>query len=274
MQGPELTADDFERIRALLYRSAGIALGESKQPLVAGRLHRRLGAVGVESYREYIDRIESASEAVERQVAIDLLTTNETYFWREPQHFSLMLEYAAAAARARQSFSVWSAASSSGEEAYTLAMLLDRLADTERGLRWELMGSDISQRVLERARRGQYPLERASRLPPELLHRYCLRGQGEHEGTLLVARELRQRVTFRQINLIQTLPEVGPFAVVFLRNVLIYFDPETKIRVLRAVAARLAEGGRLFVGLSESLHGLNCGLQQVAPGVYTRAATP
>lgn len=271
LQGPELTTRDFERVRQLLYRCTGIALGDSKQPLVAGRLHTRLAALGLSSYADYVDRLEAATGTVERQMAIDLLTTNETYFWREPQHFAVMLECATAAAQARHPFSVWSAASSSGEEAYTIAMLLDQLASKVSGLRWEIMGSDVSQRVLERARRGQYVLERASRLPLELLHRYCLKGHGDQAGTLLVARQLRERVSFRQINLVESLPKIGPFDAIFLRNVLIYFDAETKVKVLRAVASRLSASGRLFVGLSESLHGLDCGLRQEGPGVYSRA---
>ena len=271
-QQVQLSSQDFARIRSMLYRAAGIALGDGKQALVAGRLHRRLDAVGVTTYAGYIDHIEAPGHATELQFAIDLLTTNETYFWREPQNFDLLTEQAREAGRARRPFSVWSAASSSGEEAYTLAMLLEQVAEAERGLSWRIVGSDISTRVLERARTGHYPMDRAAQLPPELLRRYCLKGQGQHEGSLLVTSKLRERVSFQQVNLIEAMPAIGPFDAIFLRNVLIYFDAETKARVLESVASRLVPGGRLFVGLSESVRSLPAGLLQDRPAVYRRPA--
>lgn len=268
---PALSPSDFDGIRRLLFEVSGISIGPGKEALVAGRLQRRLDALGLRGFGEYLQKLRSTSKDDELQIAIDLLTTNETYFWREPQHFDALAAQARAAAAGGRRFEVWSAASSSGEEAYSIAMVLAEIARATRPpLVWSIFGSDISQRVLERARRGHYPMERAQRLPLELLHRYCLRGQGDYAGTLLVERALRERVSFEQINLIEALPPIGPFDAVFLRNVLIYFEPPTKAQVVRAVASKLKPGGRLYVGLSESLHQVAGPLVSRGPGIYAR----
>jgi chemotaxis protein methyltransferase CheR len=133
---------------------------------------------------------------------------------------------------------------------------------------WQVLGTDISTRVLERARAGLYPMERSAGIPKDLLHASCLKGNGPQEGMFLVARHLRQRVTFTQANLIQPLPRLGPFDVAFLRNVLIYFEPPQKRLVVQAVAAQVKPGGLLFVGHSESLTGLDLHLTQLRPTVY------
>jgi chemotaxis protein methyltransferase CheR len=266
---PGLSAAEFDGIRRLLFDVSGISIGPGKEALVAGRLQRRLDALGLKGFGEYLQRIRASGNNDELQIAIDLLSTNETYFWREPQHFDALALQAREVAARGERFDVWSAASSSGEEAYSIAMVLEEVArGTRPALGWTIFGSDISQRVLERARRGHYPMERAQRLPQALLHRYCLRGEGEYAGTLLVQRALRERTRFERLNLIEPLPAIGPFDAVFLRNVLIYFEQATKAQVIRAVASRLKPGGRLYVGLSESLHQVAGALVPQAPGVY------
>lgn len=270
---PSLSPAEFDGIRRLLFEVSGISIGSGKEALVAGRLQRRLDVLGLRTYGEYLSRIRAAAGEDERQIAIDLLSTNETYYWREPQHFTLVAEQAREVAAERRSFDVWSAASSSGEEAYTLAMVLEEVVRTTRPpLAWSIFGSDISTRVLERARRAHYPMERAQRLPEPLLHRYCLKGEGDYEGTFLIDKRLRQNVRFDQINLIDPLPAIGPFDAIFLRNVLIYFEPATKAKVIRAVSARLKPGGRLYVGLSESLHQVAGDLVARGSGVYALPA--
>jgi chemotaxis protein methyltransferase CheR len=161
---------------------------------------------------------------------------------------------------------VWSAACSSGEEVYSLAMLLD----DELGDAWDILGSDISTRMLKRAQSGHYPLERTQHIPPAYLKRYCLRGFGAHEGTLLVDRKLRARVRFAHINLNETLPLIGTFDVVLLRNVMIYFNAETKREVVARVLGQLVPGGTLFIGHSESLNDISDAVQAVAPSVYRK----
>ena len=169
-------------------------------------------------------------------------------------------------------FRVWSAASSSGEEAYTIAMVL---ADLLGSADWQVMGTDISTRVLERARKGLYPMERAATIPQEFLRRFCLKGQDRHEGLFLMSRQIRDRVTFLQANLCQELPRLGPFDVAFLRNVLIYFEVTQKRRAVEAVMAQLKPGGLLIVGHSESLTGICGGPRRLAPhGVPCRLSPP
>ena len=263
---------DFQRICRFIHEQAGIALSPNKKTLVAGRLFRRLEVVGAADYGEYLDHVEASGGEAEFQVAIDLLTTNETYFWREARHFELAERLARDAAAARRGFSVWSAASSTGEEAYTLAMVFEGIRVAGVPLEWQIMGSDISSRVLAAARRGLYPMDRAAQLPQPLLRRFCRRGTGPHAGYLLVDRSLRERLEFRPINLIETLPDLPPFDMIFLRNVMIYFDNATKTAVVNRLLGRLKPGGTLCVGLAETLNGIVSGLASAGPGAYRKAA--
>lgn len=262
---------DFSRYQQLLFDRAGIRLTLEKKALLCGRLAKRLKARGVESYDDYYSLITKGQDAAELQTAIDLLTTNETYFFREPKHFDFLSRQAQAfkaSGNASRGFRVWSAASSSGEEAYSIAMVL---AEHLGELPWEIMGSDISTRVLERARAGHYPMERASGIPQKYLSQFCLKGVGDQAGTLLIQRRLRDRLTFRHLNLLELPADLGTFDIAFLRNVLIYFDMETKRRVVEAVAARLKPGGYLLAGHSESLNGLTSAVVAQAPAIYRKA---
>ena len=201
----------------------------------------------------------------EMQVMVDLLTTNETYFFREPGHFHFLRDEILKPRRSAAPFRVWSAACSSGEEVYTLAMLLD---DTLSNSPWEVVGSDISTQVLATAERGHYWLERTRGLPDAYLRKYCLRGVRSQEGSFLIAPELRSHTRFMQINLNTTLPDIGRFHVVFLRNVMIYFDNDTKRQVVARIVQKLHPGGYLIVGHSESLNGINNTVQLVRPTIY------
>jgi chemotaxis protein methyltransferase CheR len=271
-QSLPISEQEYARVRALLYREAGISLGPQKQALVCGRLFRRVEALGLDTYDAYVSHLARAahdpSAQAELRTAVDLLTTNDTYFWREPGHFARLEALAREAAARQQSFSVWSAASSSGEEAYTIAMVLQSLADGGLPLSWDLMGSDISRRVLAQATQGCYPAERVQQLPERLLKRYCLRGHGPAQGTVLVDKSLRRKLRFMPMNLIEPLPRIGPFDVIFLRNVLIYFDVPTKQKVVRSVMSTLRPGGLLFVGMAESLNGVVPELRPIGPDVY------
>jgi chemotaxis protein methyltransferase CheR len=261
---------EYAQIRSLLHQKVGIALGPNKHALVCGRLFKRVQCLGLSTYGEYFGLIARPGQEVEFQTAVDLLTTNETYFYREPQHFELVRHLARASIGRNSSFKIWSAACSSGEEPYTLAMALQSLVDEGANLIWDVMGSDVSRRMLAAAARGVYTEDRIQRLPSKMLRRYCLRGMGKSSGTVLVHGSLREKVRFEAINLIEPLPPLGPFDAVFLRNVLIYFDLATKRRVVDAVMATLKPGGRLFVGLAESLNGVLPTLKSVAPGVYEK----
>jgi len=262
---PAISDAEFSRIRKLIKELTGINLSDQKKALVVGRLGSRLRARKVASFEAYFRMLQNPAEAQELQVAMDLMTTNETSFFREPEHFTILADHIRALRPVPFPFRVWSAASSSGEEAYTIAMVLADLLGTAE---WRVHGTDISSRVVERARQGLYPMERSASIPKNLLHEHCLKGQGQHEGMFLISRHLRQRVTFTQANLMQPLPSFGPFDVAFLRNVLIYFEPPQKKTAVEAVAAQVKPGGLLIVGHSESLTGLGHGLIPLRPTVY------
>ena len=259
--------DEFRLFQRFILAEAGVSLADTKRALVTGRLNRRLRERGCVSYRDYHRLLKDDDE--ERQRAVDLLTTNETYFFREPSHFDVLAAQARAQARKTQPFRVWSAACSSGEEVYSIAMTLAATLGFDSP--WEVLGSDINVEVLRRARRGHYPMTRIDGIPKDYLHRFCLKGKGRQTGTLLVTRELRERVRFRQINLNTSLPRLPQFDAIFLRNVMIYFQSATKQAVIDRLRGRLILGGQLFIGHSESLNGLRAhGLQPMRGSVYVR----
>jgi chemotaxis protein methyltransferase CheR len=269
----EITLSDveFSRFQRFIHEAAGIAMSDAKKSLVSSRLAGRVRARELPSFGEYFRLITSGHEDLEMQTAVDLLTTNETYFFREPKHFEFLHKLLDAGVPKGRPFRVWSAASSTGEEAYSVAMLLaDRLGDAP----WEIFGSDLSTRVIARARMGHFSMERADLLPQQYLKRFCLKGTGPQAGTLLVAGELRARVTFDQVNLAQPLPNVGLFDVIFLRNVMIYFDKETKSAVVSRLLNALVPGGHFLIGHTETLHGINNDLESVATAIYRKPERP
>ncbi len=263
-----ITDREFALFQPLIYRTAGIHLSDAKKTLLVGRLHRRLQHHGLDSYGAYHDLVTGPAAGDELQTMVDLLTTNETYFFREERHFEFLRRQLLPGRAPGRPFEAWSAACSTGEEVYTLAMVL---AD-DLGLDgpWSVTGSDISSRVLATASAGHYPMERTRGLPPDYLRRYCLKGVGSQAGTFLVDRRLHARVRFLQANLNAPLPPLGPFDVIFLRNVMIYFDTETKRRVVARLAERLRPGGYFIIGHSESLNGVNETLRPVAPTIYRK----
>lgn len=261
-----ISDQEFGQFQELIYQLAGISLTSAKKALVTGRLAKRLSQHRLNSYAEYFSLLTSRRHPEELQVAVDLLTTNETYFFREPKHFDF-LGGLLAAHRPGRAFRVWSAACSSGEEPYSIAMVLnDHLGEAP----WEVVASDISTRVLARAQIGHYPLGRADGISREHLSRYCLKGVGSQDGTLLIDRKLRSRVSFRQINLNCGLPSLGEFNVIFLRNVMIYFNMETKRQVVQRMLPLLRPGGHFLIGHSESLNGVVDHLELVAPSIYRK----
>lgn len=262
-----LSDGEFVQFQSLLRRLAGIHLVPAKKALVCGRLAKRLKHYDLESYGDYFRLLTSGSEPSETQIALDLLTTNETYFFREPKHFAFLRDHVLPLRRPGASFRLWSAACSSGEEPYSLAMLL---AECLGGAPWEIVASDISTRVLERARSGHYAIERAEHIPAAYLRAYCRKGVGQQEGTFLVAPSLRARIDFRQVNLNETLPQLGEFDVIFLRNVMIYFEMETKRRVVQRLISVLRPGGHLMIGHSETLNGVSDALRPVSPSMYRK----
>ncbi len=264
-----ITDAEFSRFQALMQRVAGIHLPPSKKPLVSGRLSKRLRERAIDSFGDYYRLIVGGGDPAELQTAIELLTTNETYFFREPGHFDFLAREVLPDLRPGAGFRVWSAASSTGEEAYSIAMvLMDKLGES---VPWEVFGSDINSRVIDIARSATYATTRNEEgIPPDYRRRFCLRGAGAMAGKLRVDAAVRERVRFAQLNLNGDLKSAGEFDVIFLRNVMIYFDMDMKRRVVAALHRQLRPGGWMFIGHSESLNGVTDSFRQVRPTIYRK----
>ncbi|BEV13815.1 SAM-dependent methyltransferase [Herbaspirillum sp. DW155] len=264
----DVSDQDMLLFQQLFRQQIGLHLPLSKKALLHSRLNHRLQELGLQGLAQYHRLISSADGAEECQRAIDLITTNETYFFREQSHFDFLAQELLPQWRDRKSLRVWSAACATGEEAYSLAMVLDHHRPAGG---WSVFGSDISKRVLRFARRALYPMARGQNISRPYLRRYCLLGTGEYEGHFLVQAELRAKVEFAQRNLTALHEhEDGLYDLIFLRNVIIYFDCDIKLQVLKDVIARLRPGGYLVVGHSESLHGMALDLQMHSPSIYRR----
>ena len=260
---PKLAEHEFRRLQKLMAEASGIQLAPNKLPLVAGRLMKRLRHYRLGSYADYLQLLDNPLFIKERRLVVDLLTTNETYFFREHPHFDFFGEWLA---RQRGPQKIWSAACSSGEEPYSLAMVA---SENARAQDWSIVASDLSQSMLARARDGIYDMAQAKYFPEGWLKRYCLNGVGDMSGRFRVQAALRERITLREINLTQPLPEaLGPFDVIFLRNVLIYFNNEEKQRIVRRLITQLRVGGLLFIGHAESIHGFDLPMRLTCPSVY------
>ena len=246
--------DDFERVRRLIYGYAGIHLNETKRNMVYSRLSRRLRALGIDSFRVYLDRLENdpSFTAQERQLFINALTTNLTSFFREPHHFPVLAEFLRARGGGAR---LWCAAASTGEEPYSIAMTMIEALGEDTSAR--LLATDIDTNVLATGRAGVYRLDSAQQCGEPRLRRFFLRGRGSNEGMVRVRPEVARLVEFAQLNLLdETWSALRGFAplvdAVFCRNVMIYFDKPTQRRVLARIAQVLKPGGLLFAGHSEN----------------------
>ena len=265
-----ISREEFGKFKSWAREMAGINLSDHKHALVMGRLACRLRHHRMATYGDYFELLRRRDAGGEAQIALDLLTTNETHFFREVRHFELLQERVIARHVGPRPLRVWSAACSSGEEPYSIAMTLAAGLGEKA---WEIVASDISTRVLERARSGHYAMARAKTIPREHLAAYCLKGTGPQEGTFLVEEKLRNRIEFMQVNLNEALPAVGEFDAIFLRNVMIYFDVATKREVISRLVRHLRPGGYLFIGHSESLNGVSDEVKSEVVSVY-RKVTP
>lgn len=268
----KFTDKTFQAYKKFLYEQVGINLSEAKKMMVASRLRKRVTDWGFDDYQTYFDFITDGDGLTngEFQHCIDRLTTNETYFYREPQHYEylqkkLFPEYAN---KNSTPFKVWSAASSTGEEPYTLAMLLENSTIIRND--WSLWATDISQRVLKSARSGIYPMSRVEKLPEKLHKKYLMRGKNKQAANVRVVPELRNKVKFDTFNLISTPLPTEKFDVIFCRNVLIYFDEKTKKHVINRLVQCLNHNGYLFTGHSESIHILCPDLYAESTSVYRK----
>lgn len=266
---PELSEADFQGFKKLFLELIGIHLPDTKRQLVFSRLARRLAPLGLPSFKAYLELLRSGVQPAEVQRAVNLITTNETWFFREPDHFRLLATEMLPSPRS-EPVRVWCGAASTGEEPYSLAMVLHHTLGPSG---WSLVATDINDEVLAAARGGLYPLERSRSIPESFLKRYCLRGTGEHQGSMLVQESLRRSVQFRRMNLLAIDRDLVDLDIVFLRNVLIYFDAPQRQKILCEVVRRLRVGGILVLGHSESVVGLQLPpLQALRPSVYRRTS--
>ncbi len=247
----EYTPADFEAVRALIYKRAGISLSPVKADMVYSRLARRLRARGMKRFSEYIDYLRGGGDDEEWEAFTNALTTNLTSFFREEHHFPILANHLQSL-RGRNP-SIWCCASSTGEEPYSLAMTAVE-AFGSFNIPVSILASDLDTNVLAKARAGVYPAERIERLSAERVKRFFMRGTGAQEGLVKVRPELAKLVSFKQINLLSSpLPVQGQFDAVFCRNVMIYFDKATQASILRRFVPHMNPDALLFVGHSESL---------------------
>ncbi|MBI5438742.1 MAG: chemotaxis protein CheR [Nitrosomonadales bacterium] len=247
------TVKDFERVRQLIYDHAGISLNPSKQDMVYSRLARRLRATGINNFQQYLDRLGKNSDDAEWEAFVNALTTNLTSFFREPHHFPLLAEHALKQ-KGRHPISLWCSAASTGEEPYTMAMtMVDAFGSFTPPV--TIIATDLDTNVLAKAEAGVYPAERVEKLSDDMVKRFFLKGTGTQAGFVRVRPELRAMITFRQVNLLGEEWHIrGPLDAIFCRNVMIYFDKATQLKILERFAPLLQPDGLLFAGHSESFH--------------------
>lgn len=271
--GARLSARLFEEVREFAYRTAGIELQDGKQEMVAGRLWKRARVLGYPTAEAYFRAVQSDKSGDLQLDILDALTTNFTSFFREPAHFEFLKAKILPALRSRGQFTVWSAASSSGEEPYSIAVTLVEELGEAAFQQARVRASDLSTKVLRNAEAGIYPEERFRNLSEGWRSKYLLRGKGSQAGQYRFRPEIRRMMQFERINLMEPLPAEGPFPVIFLRNIMIYFDRPTQERVVAAMTAKLEPGGYLFVGHSESLNGIQHSLEHVQVAIYRKAGS-
>jgi chemotaxis protein methyltransferase CheR len=261
----DFTHRDFERVRDLIYKRAGIALAESKQEMVYSRLARRLRATGIGSFVQYLDLLERGGDADEWEAFTNALTTNLTSFFREAHHFPILADFVKAR---KEPVTVWCSASSTGEEPYSIAMTLCEAYGSLTPPA-QIVATDIDTNVLATGANGVYPLERIEKMAPERVKKFFLRGKGAQEGFVRVRPELRKMVTFKQLNLLgDGWPVSGPFDVIFCRNVMIYFDKPTQSKILSRFVPLMKSHALLFAGHSENFLYVSDSLKLKGKTVY------
>jgi chemotaxis protein methyltransferase CheR len=271
-----ISASDYARLRDLIQGEAGIALGPSRKVMLEGRIRQRLKALAIDSYHDYCTYLFSDQGLKDELVSlVDVVTTNKTDFFREPKHFEFLasrfLPERARSGGNRMPLLVWSAGCSTGEEPYTLAMVLSEFEQANPGFSFRILATDISTAVLEKAKLGIYPTEAVEPVPPTLKVRYLMRGREPGSRRVRVVPELRGLVEFRRLNFIDS--DYGifdKFDAIFCRNVMIYFDRPTQQRILEKLTRCLRPGGYLFMGHAETLHDLDLPVIQLAPALYRK----
>ncbi len=277
---PDLAEEEFHLFQILVLRESGIHLGAKNRAMLVSRLWKRLRALELNSFSAYYRRVKA--DPVEMVRMLDCICTNETHFFREPATFDCLRSHvfpewvaAADAGKRGKTIRVWSAACSTGEEAYSLAMTLLTHFPASAGWKIDVFGTDLSTKVLARAATGIWPAEKISSVPVEYQRKFLLKGFGPEKGKIKAVEELRNVIRFQRLNLTQEPYGVtGPFDLIFCRNVLIYFQWDMKIKVVDRLGKYLTPNGYLFLGHAESLHGVADKLQFVAPKVFPSPKGP
>ena len=264
-----LTDTDFKRIRTMIYDLTRIKFDDGKKSLVQARLNKRLRALGLANYKQYLRLVEADQSGAELSNLVDSLTTNLTYFFREPDHF----EYLGGdflASHTEKRLRIWSAGCASGEEAYTIAMVLRESMEDLDGRDVLILATDVSARVLQTAKNGIYSVDRFKDTPAELREKYFERVSNPKIETYSAREELRKLIRFRRLNLMGTWPMKNPFDLIFCRNVMIYFDRPTQGELINRYHDALRPGGVLIVGHSESMTGIRHSFKKIQKTIYQR----
>lgn len=271
-----MTSDEFNDIGNFIQSQFGIKMPPTKKTMLQSRLTKRLRAMNMSSYGQYREYLFSA-EGMDQEVPfmIDVVTTNKTDFFREPSHFDLLRESLLPLwlkqTAGREVFNIWSAGCATGEEPYTMAMVLNEFAAAEPDFRFSVLGTDISGDALQKSIQAIYRESRAGGIPPELKKKYLMRSRDRKQGLVRIAPEIRSKVTFERLNLMGDFSsDVGKKDVIFCRNVIIYFDRPVQEALFEKCCQCLKSGGYLFIGHSETLSGMRLPLTQVQPTVYQK----
>jgi len=265
----------FKKFGDLVYEKTGIFLKSEKKELLNARLGKRLRACRIDSFKEYYEYVVNDKSGEEIIQLIDSVSTNFTSFFREEAHFNFLTDtvlpaFAKEGRGGRKDIIFWSAACSSGEEPYTLGMVMEEFLARQPGVRYRILGTDISTRVLAQANRGVYSDERIAKVPRPLLKKYFQRGVGKSTGFVKVKESLRSKLAFEHFNLMGQFPWREEIDVIFCRNVMIYFNRETQQELISKFYKTLTPGGYLFIGHSESITSLQHGFKQVEATAYRK----
>lgn len=274
-----LSLKDFKKLSHFIHTRIGIKMPEAKKGMIEGRLRKRLRALNIGTYHAYCEYL-FAPEGMRQELQnfIDVITTNKTDFFREADHFTFMVDKAFPylmqhRKSLQQPIMIWSAASSSGNEAYTIAMVASEFGEKHPRFDYSILGTDISTDILKEAKQAVYPEDEIEPVPMHLRKKYLLRSKNRHKNLVRISPALRKKVSFRRLNLIEPdykIPQI--MDIIFCRNVMIYFDKETQEKLVARLFNQLTPGGYLFVGHSEVLHDCRLPLINVAPAVYQKKA--
>jgi len=255
----------FYLFQKLVYKKLGIHLPLKKRTMLGHRLLKRVKCLNLDGFLDYYQYIDSRLNPIELEFALELITTNETFFFREEKHFAFLEKKILPSISQNKELRIWSAACSTGEEPYSIAMLLSRYRYPAP---WSLMASDVNNSVIKHAKKGIYIDERTRLLPDKYRNLYCKKGIGEFDGYLRVNSQLRNNINFFCFNLLNDMQHLGKFDVIFIRNVMIYFDDKTKQNIINKITNILTPNGYLFISHTETLHGMTHSFELIQPAIY------